>query len=94
MAQIFQRNIIIRERGQLTIPKKIREKLGWTKENFIITISIPDEKSLLITSPQYNSPSETVDWDNLWKKLEKVRSFNGKQKGSLSDFIIKDRERH
>lgn len=94
MANGIQKNIIVRERGQLTIPKKMREYLGWIKKNAVITISVPDEKTLLITPPDNTADQKKeVDWDKIWKNIELVRSFKGKR-GNLSRFVIKDRKNH
>ena len=81
---------VIRDRGQLTIPEKIRKQRKWVTHTSVVTISSenPDE---IVIKPY---PSKQVDWDKLWKQLKRVRSFKGKGKGSLSDFIAEDRYRH
>jgi bifunctional DNA-binding transcriptional regulator/antitoxin component of YhaV-PrlF toxin-antitoxin module len=80
---------IIRNKGQLTIPDSIRKTLNWVSPMSAVTISVvrPDE---IVIKPH----KKEVDWNKLWKQMKRVRAFKGTNKGSLSDFIIKDRETH
>lgn len=80
---------IIRDRGQLTIPDSIRKTLNWVSPMSAVTISVVKPNEIVIRPHQ-----KKVDWDKLWKQMKRVRAFKGKNKGSLSDFIIKDRETH
>ena len=82
---------IIRERGQLTIPDSIRKVVNWARPLSAISIAVvnPDE---IVIRP--HGSQKTVDWDKLWKQMKRVRSFKGKNKTSLSEFIAKDRETH
>lgn len=95
MLNITQKQTIFRGRAQLTVPKKIRENAKWLKENMVITFTVPNDKQIIITTPE-NAPitAKTADWDKIFEGIKRARSYNGKRKGSLSDFIIKDRERH
>ena len=79
---------IIRDRGQITIPEKIRSKLTWASNNSVVTITAtkPDEISIQPIGSQAD-----VDWDKLWKDLKRVRAYRGKGRGNLSAFIAKDR---
>ncbi len=79
---------IIRDRGQLTLPEKIRETFRWARPSSVVIIYAekPDE----ITIRPY--PEKSVDWGQLWKDIARVRSYRGKGRGSLSEFIAKDRE--
>lgn len=80
---------VIRDRGQLTIPDSIRAQRQWASPNSVVTVSSerPDE---IVIRPQ----KKVVDWDKLWKQIKRVRTFKGKNKESLSEFIVKDRESH
>lgn len=85
-----QTNVIIRQRGQLTLPDAIREKINWLTPGSVITIDT--EANKVVLSPY--STRKTVDWDKLWKQMKRVRAFRGKGRGNLSEFIAKDRETH
>ena len=85
----IQTTAIIRDRGQLTLPDKIRTLAQWAQPSSVVNISSSENEIII-------RPFEgikKVDWDEIWRGLRKVRSFKGK-KGSASRFIIKDRERH
>ena len=83
-----QTNVIIRQRGQLTLPDAIREKISWLAPGSVVTINTETNKVVL--SPY--SARKTVDWDKLWKDLKRVRAFRGKGRGNLSAFIDEDRQ--
>ena len=86
----IQTTAVIRDRGQLTIPEKIRKQRKWATQTSVVTISSekPDE---IIIKPY---PAKQVDWDKLWKQIKRVRAFKGKGRGNLSQFIAEDRLRH
>lgn len=79
----------IRNRGQVTIPDKIREILSWVKPNSVVSIYINPQKELVFSPFK---PKE-IDWDDIWRRVRRSQSFKGKR-GALSKFIIRDRERH
>lgn len=85
----LQTTAIIRQRGQLTIPEIIRGKRKWASSGSVVTITSDKPDEIVIKS---HSPKKKTDWDKLWKDLKRVRSYKGKYKGSLSEFIAKDRE--
>lgn len=87
----IQTTAIIRDRGQLTIPDKIRNILAWTEVNAVVTIGTNPAREIII-KPYTQNP--TTDWDKLWKDLRRVRSYKGKNTKSLSELIIEDRELH
>lgn len=80
---------IVRDRGQLTIPGSIRALREWTGSNSVVTIT-SDKPDEIVIRPH----KREVDWNKLWKQMKRVRSFKGKNKTSLSEFIAKDRESH
>jgi len=85
----------IRQRGQLTIPDKIREKVGWLKDNAVVSINTNKDGDIVIT-PYKTTLTDKPDWDEIWRLIRLTRSFKSKSpsKKSLSQFIIEDRERH
>lgn len=82
---------IVRQRGQLTIPDKIRETFRWLTPSSTVTITSQEPDAIVIRPA--SASKKTVDWDKLWNNIELSRSFKGKG-GNLSEFIAKDREQH
>lgn len=83
-----QTNVIIRQRGQLTLPDAIREKISWLTPGSVVTI---DTEANKVTLFPY-SDRKTINWDKLWKDLKRVRAYRGKGRGNLSAFIDEDRQ--
>lgn len=81
---------IIRERGQLTIPEKIREIRPWASPVSVVTITSTKPDEIII---QPYSPQKVVDWNRIWGNIQKSRSLKG-NKVKLSEFIVKDRSIH
>lgn len=81
--------VIIRNRGQLTIPDSIRKIVSWVNPMSPVTISIvkPDE---LVIRPHVND----VDWDRIWEGIRKSRAIHSKSKQSTVEFIEQDRSSH
>ena len=79
--------------------KKIFEQVKKTKEPIVVIknnkpdVAIIDVKELekLQTLASWRPQ---VDWDKLWRDIKRVRSFRGKGRGNLSQFIAEDRLRH
>ena len=84
-----QTTVVVRDRGQLTIPDKIRKSVNWINPSSVVTVT-SDKPDEIIIQPY--SPKK-VDWDKLWKMIKKSRSIKGKR-GNLSEFIAQDRYRH
>lgn len=80
----------IRQRGQLTIPKKLRKRLDWLSEGSLVSVLSSLEEVKIMP---YRELSGKVDWKSIWDKVRLARSFKGK-KGNLSQFIIRDRSSH
>lgn len=80
----IQTTSIIRQRGQLTIPKEIRKKVSWLVPGSVVTMTQmkPDE---IIVRP-YQTNNKKIDWDKIWKNIELARSYKGKYRGSLSNY--------
>lgn len=83
------KTVIVRERGQLTIPDSIRKLVTWVVPQSAISISVVKPDEIVIRPHQYQ---KSVDWDSLWKQIKKVRAFKGQGRGNLSGFVAKDRE--
>lgn len=81
---------IIRDRGQLTIPEKIRVALKWSFPNSVVSLVTTSENELLIKP--FEGKKQT-DWANIWRNIALSRSYEG-TRGNLSGFIIADREAH
>ena len=79
--------IIIRSRGQLTIPDPIRKAVSWANPSSAVSISVVKPDEIVIRPHHYQ---KAVDWDKLWRNIKRVRAFKGK--GNLSTFIAEDRE--
>lgn len=82
---------IIRDRGQLTIPDSIRELRSWATTNSVVTV-ISEKPDEIVIKP-HDFQKKEVDWDKLWKLIERSRAIKGKG-GNLSGFIAKDRQGH
>ena len=87
---IIQGTVIIRERGQLTIPEKIRKSLRWPTTNSVVSLATTIQNELVIKP--YEGLKQ-VDWSQIWTNIELSRSYRGKR-GNLSNFIASDREGH
>ena len=82
----------VRQRGQITIPDKIRNDLPWLTQGSAIHI-VSIDKNTLIVKPYEKNSAKIHDWKKIWDLIALSRSFTGK-KGNLSSFVIKDRESH
>lgn len=85
-----QGTVIIRERGQLTIPDSIRKMVDWINPSSAVSISVSKPDEIVIKPHQSQGKA---DWEDIWKRIEQARSFKGKGRGNLSAFIAEDRER-
>lgn len=80
----------IRQRNQLTIPNQAVEKHAWAKAGSAVSINITEKQ--IIVEP-YES-KKVYDWDKIWAAVKRARAIKGKNKTSLSEFIVKDRDTH
>ena len=81
----------IRQRGQLTIPKKIREKSSWLSDGAVVAILSSVQKEVKIIP--YQEGAGIVNWGEIWEKIRLTRTFKG-ARGNLSRFIFRDRSSH
>ncbi len=91
MNQLIQTTGIIRSRGQLTIPDLIRKNFGWLTPDSVVTVGIESSDAVVIRP--YTPTKKRANWNKIWNLIKKCRSFKGSG-GSLSEFIVKDRETH
>lgn len=90
----IQTTAIVRNRYQITIPDEIRKVLDWAKPNSVVSVGVTANKELLI-KPFEPDEGKKIDWREVWKAIHEARAISAKGKrGSLSRFIVKDRERH
>lgn len=92
MKKILKENVVIRARGQLTVPDRLREFYPWLSPNSVVTVSPVSDKEIVIR-PYSSQDSKEIDWEAVWEGMHLARSFRG-QKGNISQFIAKDRYSH
>ncbi len=80
----------IRDRGQITIPEKIRQGLKWPSVNAVVSLSTITSNELIIKPYQ---STKSTDWSRVWNDIKLSRSYTGRQ-GDLAEFISSDRENH
>lgn len=81
----------IRQRGQLTIPRDLRDKFKWLSDGSVVAFLVSLGKEVKIVP--YEGATGTLDWKSLWEKIKLARTFRGKR-GNLSEFIVQDRISH
>lgn len=81
--------VIIRDRGQLTIPDSIRKSVNWAAPLSAVSISVTKPDEIVIKPHQVR-----LDKDKIWELVKKSRAIKGKGLGSTSDFLEKDRASH
>lgn len=86
----IQGTAVIRDRGQLTIPEKIRGFLEWSSPNSVVSLTSVSKDELIIRPFEGR---KKIDWSAIWMNIDLSRSYVGKQK-NLSNFITSDRENH
>lgn len=96
--QDFREIAKIRERGQLTIPYKIREVLTWLQENSLVEIILKTNNGIEIKpfrtlgQMKQKKARSKEDIELLWQKIRAI-SKAGRQI-NLAEFVVRDRERH
>ena len=86
----LQTTTIVRNRGQLTIPESIRDRLEWTAPGSVVTVAQVGVDKIIIKP--HAADKKRVDWNKLWRNIELARSHKGTYAGSLSRFIAADRD--
>ena len=88
---MLQTTAIVRDRFQLTIPDSVRVGADWVTPGSVVTVTQISADEIVIKPHVVN---KKTNWDRLWRNIELARSHKGSYQGSLSDFIISDRESH
>ena len=81
--------VVVRNRGQITIPDSIRKAVRWVRPMSAVSISVvkPDE---IVMKPHQS----TLDWGQIWRNINASRSKSGRGDISGSDFLERDRKSH
>lgn len=82
---------VIRDRGQLTIPDSVRKVVTWLTPSSAVDVIVekPDEIKI-----RPHNAGKSIDFNGIWKEINKSRSIKGKGKMSASEFLAKDRSSH
>jgi bifunctional DNA-binding transcriptional regulator/antitoxin component of YhaV-PrlF toxin-antitoxin module len=81
--------VIIRNRGQITIPDSIRKSVSWVTPSSAVSISVTKPDEIVIKPHQL-----IIDKDKIWELVKKSRAIKGKGKGNAAEFLEKDRNAH
>lgn len=81
--------VIIRDRGQLTIPDSIRKSVNWATPLSAVSISVTKPDEIVIKPHQV-----TMDKEKIWSLVKKSRAIKGRAKESAAKFLEKDRAAH
>lgn len=86
---------VIRQRGQLTIPDKVRDMLAWLNEGEAVGLEIREGEMGILIRPKAEIKKE-YDWDRIWAGIKRCRSYKPKKKQELSasEFVAMDRYNH
>ncbi|MCA9372080.1 AbrB/MazE/SpoVT family DNA-binding domain-containing protein [Candidatus Woesebacteria bacterium] len=79
---------IIRNRGQLTIPDKIREQLDWVETSMPITIAVRGKHEIVLQPVKKVQGKQRKMLLQTMKKIRKLPSA----KTNLTQFVINDRQ--
>lgn len=87
----LQATAIVRDRFQLTIPGLVRGGADWVSPGSVVTI-VQQKPGEIVIRPHV--ANKKTNWERLWRSIDLARSHKGRYKGSLSEFVAKDRESH
>lgn len=93
MSVSLQTTAVIRQRGQLTIPDKIREMMSWIRENAVVVIETTTHDTFIVKPYSTDKYNLSQKWQKAWEAIQLTRSFKGKR-GNLSGFVVEDRKAH
>lgn len=80
---------ILRNRGQLTIPDKIRQSVYWLNQNSAIVFTVTNQQKIFIEPHQ---PLKNLQF--IMSLVKKSRSIHGKSSVSGTEFLQQDRKMH
>lgn len=86
----IQHTRIVQERGQITLPRAIRQIARWAAPLLPVSVSLEDPDQIVIEPYQKTG----TDWGAVWREIKGARRLKGKGKDSLSSFIAADRYHH
>jgi bifunctional DNA-binding transcriptional regulator/antitoxin component of YhaV-PrlF toxin-antitoxin module len=78
--------VIIRDRGQLTIPDNIRKSISWVNPMSAVSISVVKADEIVIRPHQH-----TLNKERIWELIRKSRTIKGKNSQSAAEIIQADR---
>jgi len=81
---------VIRQRGQITIPDKLREELSWLQVGEVVGLVIEDDE--VRVKPKARTGDKAFDYDEFQRRVELARTFEG-TRGDLSRAVMEDREK-
>lgn len=88
--------IKLRERGQITIPEKIRKLLPWMYPSSLLQVKVKQDKvviSPLLPKDEIKKKElSSKEWRQVFLTFKKIRSSGRQIDGAKT--IIKDRESH
>ncbi len=87
----------IRERGQLTVPREIRQALRWPEEDLIVKVETTPSgfkvERLPISHPQNPRKRLTKqEGEKIWEDMQRISKKT--QGVNLSNILRKDRDTH
>lgn len=82
---------VVRQRGQLTIPNKVRKGISWLSDGAVVNLVVTMDKEVKILP--YSKITKSIDWGKIWGGIKIARNLTG-ARGNLSEFISKDRLSH
>lgn len=89
----FQTTAVIRQRGQLTIPDKMRTMLSWIRENAVVVLETTLDGGIIVKPYRSSESNLSQRWQKAREAIQLSRSFAGKR-GNLSKFVAEDRQSH
>lgn len=89
----IQSTATVRQRGQLTLPDEIREKIAWLSEGSAVIIATSYSQNEIRIIPYQRFNKKEINWGKIWDQIKLARSFKG-ERGNLAGFIAEDRYRH
>ena len=72
----IQSTATIRQRGQLTLPDEIREKIAWLSEGSAVIIATSYSKDEIRVTPYRESDIEKIDWGKIWDQIKLYQQQN------------------
>lgn len=81
--------VIIRDKGQITIPDTIRKTVPWATPFSTVSLTVTKSDEIVIKPHKTN-----FDKDEILSLVKRSRANKGHGKGSAASFLVKDRASH